>query len=184
MKYYNDGKKVAFENVAEDINTVKLNTAYDHNCSEQDECDVSDKILDVIMTDERKNINSGRTERNHRVNMPTNDCEAAKMGLTLPSAEEVFFEEDEMAEGIKEEGTILEIFSHLTQTQKRRLFLMYNDKLSVAEIAELEGVGEWSIRDSIRIAIEKLRKHGKFLQEAKSKSWTDLLIVDEKSEKT
>ena len=174
---YFDDRNIEFEKLGENINEVKLSSAYDHNCSEQQSEVVTDEMLDNMIDSDNDLANKNRYDRKQRVDMSKTDKEMVKLGLTLPSAEDVVIAEEEQEEGRKEEKRILEIFSHLTEIQRRRLFLMYNDNLSVAEIAELEGVGEWSIRDSIRIAIKNLREHGDFLQKTKAKNWSDLLIV-------
>lgn len=180
MKFtgYFDDRVTEYEKLDENVNEVQLSTAYDHNCSEQQTEIINDEMLDTIIDSDNDLANKNRYDRKLRVDMPTTDKETVKLGLIVPSAEEVYIAEEEMVEGRKEENKILEIFSHLTPTQRRRLFLMYNDQLSVAEIADLEGVGEWSIRDSIRIAIRKLQEHGDFLLETKCKNWSDLLMMN------
>ena len=172
MYNHKDGKVIKYEKIAKDRNLVTLATAYDHNCSEQQTVEVSDAVLEVMLGYEQNENNFGRNQRNHRDEMPDTDYDAANKGLFLPSAEEEYIAEED-------KDRILRIFSHLSDKQRRRLYLMIKENHTYETLAAEEGVGLTTIRDSIKGALKQLKKYGNYLQIAKSKSWVDLLIVDE-----
>lgn len=167
-----DGKVIKYEKIADDRNLVILATAYDHNCSDQDTIEVSDAVLAVMLGYELNENKYGRNQRNHTKRMPETDYEAAKKGLVLPSAEEVYIAEED-----KEK--MLKVFSHLSGKQRRRLYLMFKENHTYDSIAALEGVGITTIRDSIKGAMKQIKKHGEFILTSKARNWMDLLIIDE-----
>ena len=103
--------------------------------------------------------------------MPENDYEAAKEGIVLPSAEEVYIASED-------KERILKVFSHLSDKQRRRLYLMFKENHTYETLAAVEGVGITTIRDSIKGAMKQIEKHGKFLLTTKAHGWVDLLIID------
>lgn len=54
---------------------------------------------------------------------------------------------------------IAEAMKHLTEAQKRRINMFYFQRYTEREIAEIEGVNRYAIRDSINCAIKKLKKY-------------------------
>ena len=77
----------------------------------------------------------------------------------IPSAEEIFFTSylaEEQAE--RKHLQLKQIKSCLTETQYRRIWKYYVEKISVTRIARDEGVTEPSISESIKRAKEKISK--------------------------
>ena len=54
---------------------------------------------------------------------------------------------------------IAEAMNHLTEAQKRRINMFYFQRYTEREIAEIEGVNRYAVRDSINCAIKKLKKY-------------------------
>jgi len=54
---------------------------------------------------------------------------------------------------------IAEAMNHLTESQKRRIIMFYFQRYTEREIAEIEGVNRYAVRDSINCAIKKLKKY-------------------------
>ena len=95
MFIHKDGKKISYEKIGENKYLVNLDTAYDNNCSEQETVEVTGEVLAVMLDYERKETNHDRVMRKrHLVEMPSNDYEAAKKGMVLPSAEDILLLEE------------------------------------------------------------------------------------------
>lgn len=76
-----------------------------------------------------------------------------------PSAEEIFFAPYMAAERAEQKRLLLErIRSNLTETQYRRIWKFYVEKIPVTRIAYDEGVSEPSVSESISRAKEKISK--------------------------
>ena len=181
MKYLKEGKKISYKKIGENKYLVNLSTAYDNNCSEQETVEVTGEVLAVMLNYERGEKNFKRKERRyHRVDMPSNDYEAAKEGLVLPSAEDSYvLKEEKKADEIKaeeEESTLIGILSKLTKTERRRLYLISHKKLSYEEIAALDGVTRQAVRGSCLNAKRKIEPYSDFLQTTVVNDWTSLLI--------
>ena len=54
---------------------------------------------------------------------------------------------------------IAEAMNHLTEAQRRRISMFYFQRYTEREIAEIEGVNRYAVRDSIKCAIKKLKKY-------------------------
>ena len=74
-----------------------------------------------------------------------------------PSPEEQLFEKENEAETKARVHRLM--IKHLTQIQRRRLFLYFFRNLSYEEIAKLEGNGVSTVGESVVSALETLRKH-------------------------
>ncbi|MBP3855943.1 MAG: hypothetical protein IK990_10085, partial [Ruminiclostridium sp.] len=120
MFNHTDGKEIVYKKIGPNRNLVTLASAYDHNCSEQETCEVSDEVLEFMLNEERKNNSIGRRERRSRQKMPKNDQKAAELGLSLPSAEDVYIAEEDSKTDCTciEESKISELFANLTDVQR------------------------------------------------------------------
>ena len=180
MFIHKDGKKISYKKIGENKYLVNLNTAYDNNCSEQETEEVTGEVLAVMLNYERKETNHDRVMRKrHLVEMPSNDYEAAKKGMVLPSAEDILVLEEikleEKAQAENEKEYIIEIISILTPTERRRLYLRSYKKFSAEKIADLEGVTAPAVRWSWRNARNKIEPYRDFLQRTIVKDWVLLL---------
>ncbi len=180
MFIHKDGKKISYKKIGENKYLVNLNTAYDNNCSEQENVEVTGEVLAIMLDYERKETNHDRVMRKrHLVEMPSNDYEAAKKGMVLPSAEDILLLEEirleEEAQAKKEKEYIIEIISFLTPTERRRLYLRSYKKLNAEKIADLEGVTSPAVRWSWRNARKKIEPYRDFLQRTIVKDWVSLL---------
>lgn len=165
-------KKVEFVKVGKNVNRVKLSSIYDHNCSLQGYVIVDDKMLEYLIESEQRFSENRRTNDNHVVSLPEDETAAAKMGAMDKSAEEKFFSEADK-EQIEH---ILLILSELTEKQRKRLYMKFRLNMSYAQIARIEGSALVTVRESCERAVNRLKKHGEFLQNCTIKSWVDWLI--------
>ena len=177
MFNHTDGKEIVYKKIGPNRNLVTLATAYDHNCSEQETCEVSDEVLELMLNEEKKNNRIGRKERRSRQKMPKNDQKAAELGLSLPSAEDVFIAEEDYKNDSSciEESKISELFASLTDVQRRRLYFMFKYDLTYEELADREGISYISAHESIDSALRKLKNHGAFLLTTSLDGWLYLL---------
>lgn len=70
----------------------------------------------------------------------------------------------------------MEIFSSLSDKQRKRLYMKYKLKMSYIKIGKIEGKAPSTIMESCNRALKKLQKHGKYLSKLDIKMWVDLLI--------
>lgn len=127
--------------------------------------------INLIESEMKFNANR-RTKSNHVVALPGDETAAAKMGAMDRSAEEKFFSESDK-EQIEH---ILLILSELTDNQRKRLYMKFRLNMSYADIARVEKAALVTIRESCERAVNRLKKHGEFLQNCTIKLWVDWLI--------
>ena len=175
MKFtgYFDDRVTEYEKLDENVNEVQLSTAYDHNCSEQQTEIINDEMLDTIIDSDNDLANKNRYDRKQRVEFPTTDAEAIKLGMIVPSMDDMMALKERQAEQTKK---LLKIFSTLTEIERRRLYLYSWKKMSYSKIAKVEGVSIPAVMYSCDSAVEKLRPYGRYLQCCEVENWSKLLI--------
>ncbi len=180
MSYIYEEKKIAFERVAENVNVVKLASVYDHNCSEEDTVILNDVQLQALLDDQKEWENSNHRQRDYAELFPKTDSDSEQAEITVPSAEDTYIEIEtlEAIDPDNEKKVLLKIFSKFTDKQRRRLYLNAKKGLTYDEIAEVEGVGMSTVRDSIKAAENKLKMHRELLLNLTLQNWLDLLIDD------
>ena len=115
---------------------MKIKYTFDNG--ESSEVEVSEEIGNIITASRRKEESDNRRERYHCWSSDAIDYEGVEYGA--PDFTEDLFNE--------KNDRIHEAFSHLTETQQRRL-LMLAGGLSEREIARREGKEIKTIRESI-----------------------------------
>lgn len=124
---------------------------YTFATNEETEVEVSEEIGTVILESRRKESNGDRKERAHCWSLDAIAYEGDEYGI--PDFTEAMFDgSDERAIRIRE------AFSHLTDTQQRRM-LMLASGLSEREIARREGVAVRAVEESIAYARKKFFKY-------------------------
>lgn len=124
---------------------------YTFATNEETEVEVSEEIGTVILESRRKESNGDRKERAHCWSLDAIAYEGDEYGI--PDYTEAMFDgSDERAIRIRE------AFSHLTDTQQRRM-LMLASGLSEREIARREGVAVRAVEESIAYARKKFFKY-------------------------
>lgn len=127
---------------------MKIKYTFDNG--ETTEVEVSDEIGTFVTESRRKEENANRKERYHCYSLDAIDYEG--MEYSDPDFTDALF--DESAE---QNERVRAAFSHLTETQKRRL-MMLAAGLSEREIARREGHDIKTIRESIDGARKKFLK--------------------------
>lgn len=163
---------IEFVKTGENTNIVKLSSAYDNNCSEEEYEAVDDRTLQFMLDSEREVDSFKRNERNHVVSLPDDEVKAAKMGAVAVSVEEKYFSEQD-ADQINE---ILDVLNKLTYRQRKRIYMKFCLKMTYTAIGLSEGVAPASVQESCERGMRKLSEYGHILQNTTIKSWTDLLI--------
>lgn len=114
------------------------------------EVEVSEEIGTVILDSRREEANGDRKERYHCWSLDAIDYEGTEYGASDFSA--VLF-----GGSAEQDARVREAFSHLTETQQRRL-LMLSSGLSEREIARREGVVIRAVTDCIDGARKRFLK--------------------------
>ena len=109
-----------------------MKITYEFSDGTKSEVEVSDEIGTMIMEDRRREANADRRERYHCISLDAMAYEGLEFG-------EPDFTEDMFDESEERDARVREAFSHLTETQQRRM-LMLASGLSEREIARREGV--------------------------------------------
>lgn len=128
---------------------MKIKYTFDNG--ETVEVEVSEEIGSAYMEFNRREENANRRERYHCISLDAFDYEGAAF-CEPDFTDELFDETQETGRKVKE------AFSHLNETQKRRL-LMLSDGLSEREIARREGVTLRAIQECIDGAKKKFLKN-------------------------
>lgn len=123
---------------------------YEFATGDATEVDVSEEIGAMVIDSRREEESSDRKERRHCYSLDAIDYEGLEYS-TPDFTEEMFSGDDERDERIRR------AFSHLTQTQQRRI-LMLAGGLSLREIARREGKEIKTIRESVDAARKKFLK--------------------------
>ena len=127
---------------------MKIRYTFDNG--ETVEVEVSEEIGSACMEFNRREENANRSERYHCISLDAFDYEGAAF-CEPDCADELFDETQETGRKVRE------AFSHLNETQKRRL-LMLSEGLSEREIARREGVTLRAIQECIDGARKKFLK--------------------------
>lgn len=114
------------------------------------EVEVSEEIETFIMDSRRSESNYDRKERYHCWSLDAIEYEG--MEYSTPS-----FTDDMFSDEADRNARIREAFSHLTETQQRRMLLLASG-LSEREIARREGVDIKTMHESIVAARKKFLK--------------------------
>ncbi len=114
------------------------------------EVEVSEEIGTLIMESRREESNGDRKERYHCWSMDAADYEGLE--YSVPDFTDALFDDSE-----EQSERIREAFSHLTETQQRRMLLI-SAGLSEREIARREGVAIRAVTESIDYARKKFLK--------------------------
>lgn len=115
------------------------------------EVEVAEEVGTIIMDSRREESNGDRKERYHCWSLDTIDYEGVEYS-TPDFASSLFDETEERGARVRE------AFSHLTETQQRRM-LMLASGLSEREIARREGVAVRAVEESIAYARKKFFKY-------------------------
>ena len=124
---------------------MKIKYTFDNG--ETTEVEVSDEIGKTIVESRRKEENANRKERYHCYSLDAIDYEG--MEYSDPDFTDALFDES-----VEQNERVRAAFSHLTETQKRRLMMLATG-LSEREIARREGHDIKTIRESIDGARKK-----------------------------
>lgn len=127
---------------------MKIRYTFDNG--ETSEVEVSEEIGTVIMDSRRVELNRNRRERYYCQSLDSIDYEGSEYA-SPDFAEEILNGTEELNERVQE------AFSHLTETQQRRM-LMLIAGLSEQAIAEKEGVNIRAVVESIGYARKKFLK--------------------------
>ena len=126
---------------------------YAFNNGEIKEVEVSDKIGAVIEESRRKEAALAKKEQRHCYSLDAVTYEGVEFGEPDFTAS--------MFDGSEERSAhIREAFSHLTETQQRRI-LMLAAGMSIREIAARENTHHRAVEDSIQQGRKKFLKHYK-----------------------
>ncbi len=164
-------REVEYVKVKENVNLVKLSTAYDTNCSEEEFTEVDDKTLNYILQYEQFVTSQDSYSSNKELSVSYDDSSGKILNNAKCCYEEDFFSDDK-----KQAEVVLEIFSSLSDKQRKRLYMKYKLKMSYIKIGKIEGKAPSTIMESCNRALKKLQKHGKYLSKLDIKMWVDLLI--------
>lgn len=127
-----------------------MNIKYEFDNGEITEVEVSKEIGAVVIDSRRDEESGNRKERRHCYSLDAITYESKEYGT--PDFTEKMFD------GSRERNArVREAFSHLSETQKRRL-LMLAGGLSIRKIAEREGKDYSTVRESIEAAKKKFLK--------------------------
>lgn len=160
-------KSVDFQKIADNVNLVKLSSIYDNPCGDVAYAEVNDVILDALISDTRANESYNRYVRDWEIAGAFNETN----GTLIVSKDQSKVENED------EKKQIIQLFGMLSVTQRRRLYLYIQDKMTYEEIAELDGVSIASTYRSFLRAFQHLRKYGQFLQGVSVSNWVELLIA-------
>lgn len=172
MYDFSEEHRIDFIRIGENKNLVRLSTAYNNNCSEQEYVEVNDETLEYMLLNEKEISSKNRNFRRKTIPVPEEDNKAAKVGLINSSAEDCYFCKYDKEEISK----ILDILSLLTKCERRRIYLHYKLGLTYKEIGKLDKVGCTAIHHCCNKGIKKLRPYYHFLQKTHVVDWMDLLI--------
>jgi RNA polymerase sigma factor (sigma-70 family) len=129
-------------------------TYYCRHCNEAsvETCLKCKEARAFLESDDKRQSSSERTDRNHIVQMDLDFAEDKKL-ITSQQRDTLDTLIDET-----DNSRILEMFSCLTETQKRRFVAHYIDGKTFRAIASEEGVNHTKIQKSIEQARKKLKK--------------------------
>lgn len=122
---------------------------YTFNNGETETVEVSDELFNELTKMDRKFENLERKERYHQV--PLNASKYEGKEFMVPSAEDVFFKQEEARELYKN-------LDNLTDKQRDRLEKFADDK-TISEIAKEENASFNSVKENIGAGIEKIKKN-------------------------
>lgn len=165
-------REVEYIKVRENVNLVKLSTAYDTNCSDEEFTAVDDKTLRFILQYEKRVTSQDSYISQKEVSVSYDDSNGKFLSNAKGYYEEDFYTEDKQ----KQAELITEIFSSLSDKQRKRLYMRYKLNMSYIKIGKIEGKAPSSIMESCNRALKRLQKHGKYLSKLDIKMWVDLLI--------
>ncbi len=130
---------------------------YCSKCNEKSDetCRICKEARDFLERDDKRQASKERTHRNHITHIDLSYAEDKKLIVKQ--------EKDALEQLIDKDDNnkILEMFSCLTETQKRRFIAHYIDGKSFRAIASEEGVNHTKIQKSIEQARKKLKKFHK-----------------------
>lgn len=165
-------RKINYIKQGTNRNLIKLSTAYENNCSENEYEEVNDEVLTYILEFERECSKKGRNERKRLVPFPKNDMEAVRDGVITISAEEQYLSERDDSQL----NELREIFNKLSRRQRKRLYMKFFMNMSFTEIAQHENAAVSSVYESCNRALKALNEYGEILQKSSIRSWAELLI--------
>lgn len=127
---------------------------YCSNCNEKSEetCTVCKDARVFLERDDKRQASKERTDRNHIIHIDLSYAEDKKL-IVKPQKDALDKLIDEA-----DNNRILEMFSCLTEIQKRRFIAHYIGGKSFRAIASEEGVNHTKIQKSIEQARKKLKK--------------------------
>lgn len=126
---------------------------------ETSQVEVSDEIGVFIIESRREEERTEKRMRRHCWSIDALEYEGLEYGVN-----DIVFKDEAHKEELKRIERIHRLYSSLTETQRRRLKLYASGK-TYKEIAELEGVSLFTVRDSIELVFKKfnifLNRHPK-----------------------
>lgn len=164
-------REVEYIKIKENVNLVKLSTAYDTNCSEEEFTEVDDKTLSCILRYEQFVTSQDSYSSNKELSISYDDSSGKILKNAKCCYEEDFFSDDKA-----QAEAVLKIFSSLSDKQRKRLYMKYKLNMSYMKIGKIEGKAPSTIMESCNRALKKLQKHGEYLSKLDIKMWVDLLI--------
>ncbi|WP_368269623.1 hypothetical protein [Enterocloster clostridioformis] len=127
-----------------------MKLTYEFVTGETTEVEISEEIGALVIDSRREEESGDRKERRHCISLDAITYEG--LAFSTPDfTENMFSDENER------NAHIQEAFSHLTQTQQRRM-LMVAAKIPLREIARREGKEIKTIRESVAAARKKFLK--------------------------
>lgn len=168
---------VEFTKLGENANLIKLASAYDTNCSNEEYTIVNDEVLELMLQSDRAYNALARRERYHAIPSSFDDEKISQRNLDAFAVEEQYSfllaEEDELFQ--EQLSLIQTICSELTDVQRDRLYIHCVYGMNLEVIASFEGVSIEAVSKSCEIAKQKLQKHRHFLLSVRGGKWAHLL---------
>lgn len=127
---------------------------YCSKCNEQSEetCNICKEARDFLERDDKRQASRERSTRNHIANISVEYAEGN--GLTIKIGKDIV---EQLINRI-DNKKVWSAFNTLTIKQKNRFLAYYLDGLTLAQIAENEGVSIKNIFKSLRLSEKKLKK--------------------------
>ena len=158
-------RKIEYIKKDKNVNLVRLDSAYDNNCADTEYAEVSDAVLEVLVTDTRETENAERKARDYLIADAFDESNGTQIAVY-----------DHYAVDSEQEKTeLLKIFGMMSDCQRRRLYLHIERKMTYAEIAQIENVDGSAVYQSCKSALKFLHQYGDFLQSVSLKNWIELL---------